>query len=222
MPLVRALGPLRIFQGLGACLSQQAIQGFGSHALERAEVGRGQLGGLEITQQRGTLAALGLFGFTLGIGIVAAARQLISGHLAVLVGQLASGLTVQIETLRGLGHGDQVGGRAGIATEEGRQGLLAEHAGRTLLDINLDAQLQGLGVPLKQSGKQLRQAGGGGGRRLSLPGLIRCGSALRCDSNGWHGLRQGFRRGFRRGFERRGFSGLVGWRRGGRGHESGV
>jgi hypothetical protein len=114
--------------------------------------------------------ALGLDGlFTAGLGDGAAAGQLVGGHLAVFFGQLAGRLAVQIETLGALRDGRQVRRGARVATEEGRQGLLAELAGGALLDVDLDAQLERLGRPLEQGGEQLGQTrAGGGGRGVGL------------------------------------------------------
>ena len=183
---------LGFFAGLG----QQAVERRRVDALEGTEVGCGQAGAFEVAQQLGAVAAflLGLLvlllggalllagfavGFTLGLdglfaaglGDGAATGQLFGGHLAVLVGQFARGLAIEVETLGALRHGDQVGGGAGVATEEGRQGLLAEHARGTLLDVDLDAQLQGLGRAGEQGWEQLGQArAGGGGRGIGLGG----------------------------------------------------
>src|SRR5690606_10230290 len=103
-PLCRMPWALRIFQGFGTRLRQQGIELIRRHALERAEVGRRQLGRLEVAQQAGALAAagffllaLGVFLLALGIGIGAPARQFVGGHLAVFLAELASGLPIQIE-----------------------------------------------------------------------------------------------------------------------------
>jgi hypothetical protein len=149
---------------LFASLGQQGRQGLDRDALERAEVGLGQLGVFKVTQQGQALATLAFFLLAALVLLGAAARELVLGHLAVLVGELAGGLTVQVKTLLAARHSHQVGGGTRVTTEEGRQSSLAEFAGRTLLEVDLDAQLQGLGLALEQCREQLGQAGRGLGR----------------------------------------------------------
>ena len=85
----------------------------------------------------------------------AASGQLVQRDLAMLGADLAAGLTVQVVAVRRLGHRDQVGGAAGVAPEEGCQRLLGESTRRAALDVELDAQLDGLDRPGEQRGKQL-------------------------------------------------------------------
>ena len=195
-----------VLLGFLAGLGQDGFERVGGNALQGAEVGGRQAGGVEIAQQLGAVATL-LLGllvlllgctvllarfavglalsldrlFTAGLGDGAAARQLVGGHLAVFFGQLAGRLAVQVETLGALRHSRQVGRGARVATEEGRQGLLAELAGGALLDVDLDAQLERLGRPLEQGGEQLGQTrAGGGGRDVGLGrGGLGCGRVSR-------------------------------------------
>ena len=215
---------LRRGRALGRFLAgqrQQLGQLLGGDALERAEIGFRQLGGLKVTQQRGTLvarlvffAADGVFLGAAGVLVGAAAGQLVGGHLAVLFGQFASRLAVQVKTLRALGHGDQVGRGPGVAAQEGRQHGLGEDTGRALLDIGLDAQLQRLGTAGEQGREELLEA-------------VARGSRAHLFSLGWRfghrrassGLLGGCRCG--RGFGRRGVV-VVGRGRGRRGHETGA
>jgi hypothetical protein len=177
--LLRRRHVLELFTGLG----QQRRQGLHGDALERAEVGFGQLGVFEITQQGQALSALALFLFATLVLLGAAAGELVQGHLAVLVGELASRLAVQVKALLAARHGDQVGGCTRVAAEKRRQGCLAELTGCALLDVDLDAQLQRLGLALEQAGEKLGQAGGRLGRCLACElgvGLcIRLGGGLR-------------------------------------------
>ena len=160
VPLLWRRHVLELFASLG----QQGRQGLNRDALERAEVGFGQLGVFKVTQQGQALAALAFFLLAALVLLGAAAGELVLGHLAVLVGELAGGLAVQVKTLLAARHGHQVGRGTRVATEEGRQSSLAEFAGRTLLQVDLDAQLQGLGLALEQGGEQFGQAGRGLGR----------------------------------------------------------
>jgi hypothetical protein len=172
--LLRRRHVLELFTGLG----QQRRQGLNGDALERAEVGFGQLGVLEITQQGQTLAALTLFLFAALVLLGAAAGEFVQRHLAVLVGELARGLAVQVKALLATRHGDQVRGRTRVAAKECRQGRLAELTGRALLDVDLDAQLQGLGLALEQTWEEFGQASGRLGRGLASglgASLGRCG-----------------------------------------------
>jgi hypothetical protein len=142
--LLRRRHVLELFAGL----SQQRRQGLNGDALERTEVGFGQLGVFEITQQGQALAALALFLLAALVLLGAAAGEFVQRHLAVLVGELACGLTVQVKALR------------------------------ALLDVDLDAQLQGLGLALEQAGEELGQTGGRLGRGLASglgTRLGRCG-----------------------------------------------
>jgi hypothetical protein len=153
----------RIFGRFSAGLGQHGIELIGRDALERAKVGCRQLGGLEAAQQRSALAATGFFLLALGLLVATAAGQLFQRDLAVLFGELTSGLAVEVEALLGLRCGDQVGRGARVAAQEGRQHLLGELTGRALLDVGLDAQLQRLGLAAEQRREQLGQAGLGVG-----------------------------------------------------------
>jgi len=172
--LLRRRHVFELFTGL----SQQRRQGLHGDALERAEVGFGQLGVFEITQQGQALAALALFLLAALVLLGAAAGEFVQGNLTVLVGELASGLAVQVKALLATRHGDQVGGRTRVAAKECRQGRLAELTGRALLDVDLDAQLQRLWLALEQAGEEFGQAGGRLGRGLASglgTRLGRCG-----------------------------------------------
>jgi len=172
--LLRRRHVFELFTGLG----QQRRQGLHGDSLECAEVGFGQLGVFEITQQGQALAALALFLLAALVLLGAAAGELVQGHLAVLVGELASGLAVQVKALLAARHGDQVRGRTRVAAKECRQGRLAELTGRALLDVDLDAQLQRLWLALEQAGEEFGQAGGRLGRGLASglgTRLGRCG-----------------------------------------------
>jgi hypothetical protein len=93
--LLRRRHVLELFTGL----SQQRRQGLHGDALECAEVGFGQLGVFEITQQGQALAALALFLLAALVLLGAAAGEFVQRHLAVLVGELARGLAVEVKAL---------------------------------------------------------------------------------------------------------------------------
>jgi len=202
---------LELFTGLG----QQRWQGLDRDALERAEVGLGQLGVFKITQQGQTLAALALFLLAALVLLGAAAGELVQGDLAVLVGELPSGLAVEVKALLAARDGDQVGRGARVAAEKSRQGRLAELTGGALLDVDLDAQLQGLGLALEQTREELGQAGGrlGWGLACGLGGGIGHGSLI---GHGVH--RRGAAFGFRRRRTLRQVSGVLRGRHGRRRH----
>jgi hypothetical protein len=147
----------RLGQGGGQLLRRQA--------LERAEIGLGQGGALEVAQQGSAFTAAFDFFFTTGIAQLTAALELIGRHLAVLIAELARRLAIQVKAVRGLADGDQVGRGPGVATQKGRQGLFAELARGALLNVCLDAQLQGLGLAREQGWEQGRQSGPCFGRR---------------------------------------------------------
>ena len=107
----------------------------------------------------------------LGLGLLltlasdlAPAHQLLAGQLAVFLAQLTGRLAVQVKARLGLAQRDQIGGAGGVAAEKRRQCRLCEDAGRALVDIGLDAQLQGLGRAAKQRREMLLQQLGTGRR----------------------------------------------------------
>jgi hypothetical protein len=158
-------------------LRQLGVQRLGCQALQRAEVGLGQRAVLERAQQlqpiaprllfgallfllRLPLRTTGLFGLLLAfLAQRTAARELLRGGFVVLGADLAGGLAVQVEALRGLAHGHQVGPAAGVAAEEDGQQLAREHPRRALLDVGLDAQLQRLGGAAEQRREARLQLG---------------------------------------------------------------
>jgi hypothetical protein len=78
----------------------------------------------------------------------------------VLLGNFTGGLTVQIDALRRVDQGLDVGRAGGVAVQEDRQRFLVEHTGRPGLDIGLNAQFDRQGVAhAKESRKALGQQG---------------------------------------------------------------
>ena len=71
----------------------------------------------------------------------ATALHLFARGGAVLFGNLAGGRPVQIEARGRCHQRPQVGRARGVAVQEDRQRLAAEHPRRALLDVGLDAQL---------------------------------------------------------------------------------
>jgi hypothetical protein len=136
--------------------------------LERAEIGARQCRPFEVAQQAGAVASLlgledALLAFEVAALLVerapllvdrAPSRELVDRAAPVLVADLAGRLTVQVEPVRTLRDRLQIRRAAGVAAEERGQRLLREHAGRTLLDVDLDAQLQ----RLRRAAEQGREA----------------------------------------------------------------
>jgi hypothetical protein len=139
--------------------------------LERAEIGARQCRPFEVAQQAGAVASLlgledALLAFEVAALLVerapllvdrAPSRELVDRAAAVLVADLAGRLTVQVEPVRTLRDRLQIRRAAGVAAEERGQRLLREHAGRTLLDVDLDAQLQRLRRAPEQGREALAQ-----------------------------------------------------------------
>ena len=126
---------LGVINQILAGLGQQAVERGGINALEGAEIGHGQGGALKVAQHLNALAAsltfFGLFGFFDG----AAALEFILRGLAMLVGDVARRVAIQVKTLGGFGQTNQVAIAAGVATQEGRQHRLGEHAGGSFLFV---------------------------------------------------------------------------------------
>jgi hypothetical protein len=97
-----------------------------------------------------------------------AARQLSRRGVTVLLRNVARRLAVQVQAGRRLRQRLQVARAGGVAVQEDRQGLLVEQPRRALLDVGLDAQLDGQRTAgRKQRGEQLAQLGRhGGGRQV--------------------------------------------------------
>src|SRR6188474_3551461 len=148
------LGLLRRF---GAGDLEQAVEFFLGHLLQHAEVRARQRRAFIVEQQPGPVAALLVFELAARLQADAAPRQLVDRDLAVLVADLAAGLAVQVEALAAAGHRQQVRGAAGVAAEERRQHLLAEHARRARLDVDVGAQLQRLRRAVEQRREALAQ-----------------------------------------------------------------
>jgi hypothetical protein len=165
-------GPLRGFlPGDG----QAALELRFGNALERTEVGSGQAGRLEVTQQTGALAPAFLvrplsFPFLLlcrtrslpllGKALLSQGTtplHLLPGLLPMLFAQFAGRVAIQVKAFRRMCEGLQVRGRTGVATQEGRQHRLGEDPRRTRLDVGLDAQLEGPGAFAEQGREKRRQ-----------------------------------------------------------------
>jgi len=159
---------LPLFEGfLPRSLEQPVELGVGD-LLERAEIGARQRGPFEIAQQAGPVAPLlGLEDALLAFEVAAllleraplvvdgaAPRELVDRAAPVFVADLAGRLTVEVDAVHAVRDGLQVRSAAGVAAEERRQRLLREHAGRALLDVDLDAQLQ----RLRRTAEQRREA----------------------------------------------------------------
>ena len=112
-----------------------------------------------------------------GFNDAAAAFNFRGGGGAVFFGHVTGGDTVQVEALRLVHQRTQVGGAGGVAVQKDRQRLLREQPRRALLDIGLNAQLDGqraAGVEQRREtfGQECSAGGGGqvghgGGRRRS-------------------------------------------------------
>ena len=138
-----------------AGLGQQAVERGGINPFEGAEIGHGQGGALKVAQHLNALTASLTFFCLFGFFDGAAALEFILRGLAMLVGDVACGVAIQVKTLGGFGQTNQVAIAAGVATQEGRQHRLGEHAWGTFLDISLDTQFQRQGLfSAKQGGKQ--------------------------------------------------------------------
>ena len=139
--------------------------------LERAEIGARQRGPFEVAQQAGAVASLlgledALLAFEVAALLVqcapllvdrAPSRELVDRAAPVLVADLAGRLAIEIDAVRALRDRLQIRGAAGVAPEERGQRLLREHAGRTLLDVDLDAQLERLRRTAEQGREALAQ-----------------------------------------------------------------
>jgi hypothetical protein len=117
------------------------------------------------------------------------------GSRAVLFGYLTGRYAVEVEAARCAHQRLQIGRAGGVAVQEERERLAAEYAGRTQLDVGLDAQLDGQGAARTEQGREARgqfgSAGGGpqvgwrrGGACLGGQGLVRRGLGGRRLSNG--------------------------------------
>ena len=98
--------------------------------------------------------------------------------LAVFLGNLARGRAVQVEAA-GCGHQRlEVRRAGGVPVQHDGQGLAREQAGGALLDVGLDAQLDGLGRALRaeQGREQFRQPGGALRRGQLGLGGVSCGN----------------------------------------------
>jgi hypothetical protein len=111
-----------------------------------------------------------------------AARQLFHRGGAMLLGDLARRLAVEVEALRArCGQRLEVGAGGGVAREEDAQRALAEHARGAGLDVGLDAQLDRLEGSRRvradeQRREQLGQARAAGrGRQLDRGRGAACG-----------------------------------------------
>ena len=159
---------------------EQAVELFIGHALEHAEVRARQRRALEVVQQAGAVAALLLFEFAARVVAGAAPGELVARDAAVLVGDLARRLPVEVEALLAVRDREQVLRAAGVAAEEGRQRLLREGAGRALLNVHLDAQFQRLRRAREQRGRELPELAHALGR-------AHLGTRRRRGDNGWFG-----------------------------------
>jgi len=179
------VGLRRRLGGLLAGALQQGLElGLGDAAGLR-ELGGGQRVLAPLLQQRAAVGALLQFEFALGVLAGTPARQLVQRGLAVLGAELVGLVAVEVEAVRRLGQRHQVAVAPGIAAQERGQLRPRELAGRALLDVRLDAQLEGLGRVREEGGEQgleLRAGvlqgralvgAGGLGRRLALGGCGR-------------------------------------------------
>jgi len=104
--------------------------------------------------------------------------HLLACGLTVLLGNLARGLPIQVEAAGGRQQRLEVRRGGGVPVQHDGQGLAREQPRRALLDVGLDAQLDGLGRALcaKQGRKHFCQPGGALCRRqLGLGGGGGCG-----------------------------------------------
>ena len=104
--------------------------------------------------------------------------HLLACGLTVLLGNLARGLPIEVEAAGRRQQRLEVRRGGGVPVQHDGQGLAREQPRRALLDVGLDAQLDGLGRALcaKQGRKQLCQPGGALCRRqLGLGGGGGCG-----------------------------------------------
>ena len=94
-----------------------------------------------MTRSTGCLAPRELLGFDDGT----APRQFHACSVAVLGGNFADRMAVEVDACRALGHqGPQVGRPGGVALQKDGECLLGEDAWRALMNVDLDAQLDRL------------------------------------------------------------------------------
>ena len=99
--------------------------------------------------------ALGLaFGRAAGFMQTPASLKLRDRGLPVFVADLTRGLAVEVDTRRCVGQRLEVAVAGGVAVQEHRQRLAVEEARRALLDVGLDAQLQGLGLARREQRRE--------------------------------------------------------------------
>ncbi len=154
-----------VFFRLTAGQLKQAIELFNRHAFERAEVRSRQRGVLKVAQQAGAVEALLALELVPRNLVLTAAGQLGDGRIAVLGREFSSRRAIEVKALARLAERHEVTCAASVTTQERRKRLLGEHAGRPLLNVSLNAQLQWLGAVAEQAWKALSELRGRLGRR---------------------------------------------------------
>jgi hypothetical protein len=124
----------------------------------------------------------------------AAPVQFGGGGQAVFFGHVTGRLAVQVEAVRRVEQGLDVGRAGGVAVQEDRQRLAAEDARCALLNVGLHTQLDGQHTP---GAKQRRKAfcqlcgAGGGGQVGGLGGFGFTGGVAGCINGCIHGCIHG-------------------------------
>ena len=117
---------------------------------------------------------------TAGVVQFAPPRQLGHRRAAVFFGDLAGRVAIEVDALRRRRQRAQIRRARGVPVQKYRQGALVEKARRTLLDVGLDAQLDGLRRGREKRRKELGQARcARGGREVGDGWRGRCGGLVR-------------------------------------------
>lgn len=162
--------------GVGAGVNGLACVGVGVGAWGSvspcAGCGRcGRCGGLRPCSGMGLPVGLALcvaLGLAAGVDDGAAPFQFSGGGHTVFFGHFAGGLAVEVEAVRRVEQGLDVGRAGGVAVQEDRQRLAAEDTRGALLNVDLHTQLDGQRAARPEQGRKvLRQlCGAGGGRQV--------------------------------------------------------